>query len=508
MYASHFGLSALPFSASATPKSTYQSLELTEALGHFTYAIENRESFLLLTGEVGSGKTTAIRAALGKFRLDMSIAVVNHATLTPREVLEAVALGYKLETDKRESKPKLIQRLETKFARCRATGRPALLIFDEAHLLKPAVLEELRLLSNLSRNGEALVQIFLVGQPELEKRIQRSNRSLRQRITIRYQLEPLSCQETCGYIAHRLQAVGCSKPSKIFSRDAMAAVHHVSGGLPREINTVAGYAMLNCFLADGHQVKCEHVKSVQSNYRLEGVTEESVPPRAPAAVVELVLAHPEMDGKAPSRMVSWSVLLRYLDSVRRVGLRKLATGAGIMVLAATFGAWMLGHDRPTVAPSERPTIVDREYVPDEIDAAASRPKASTDKALPRVAPEPSLEKPPVIKIDEALTEDPGRPVTIQIASLLDPEQANRSLARAIDRTDIPGAVQVVSAGDTTWYLILLGYFPNVEEAEATVRPVLPRLRDQDIAEVRIKRAPTWLRARLAGEATTLAKRHP
>ncbi len=273
MYTVHFELDALPFNAAATPESIYQSPELKEALAHFSYAIENHESFLLLTGEVGSGKTTAIQVALRKFNREVAVAVVSHATLTPRELLEAVAIGFNLPAIKRESKPHLIYRLEMKFARYRDEGWPALLIFDEAHLLKPAALEELRLLSNLTRDGENLVQIFLVGQPELEKRLQRRNRSLRQRISVHYRLNSLSSKETKQYVVHRLRAAGCSRPSEIFSEEAMAVVYRLSGGLPREINVIAGYAMLNCYLEDRNQVNCEHVDSVRVDYGFDVVTE-------------------------------------------------------------------------------------------------------------------------------------------------------------------------------------------------------------------------------------------
>jgi general secretion pathway protein A len=528
MYKAHFKLNSIPFSATTTPENTYQSPELTEALSHFSFAIENRDSILLLTGEVGSGKTTAVQAGLRRFRQNMAVAVVSHATLTPRELLESVAAAYNLQTEKRETKPQLIRRLEAHFSRCRDSGRPALLIFDEAHLLKPAVVEEIRLLSNLNRQGENLVQIFLVGQPELEKRLQRRNRSLRQRISVRYRLKPLTREETSKYIAYRLRAAGCSKPFEVFSTEAVAAIHRLSGGLPREINVIAGYAMLTCFVADQHQVTMEHVRSVMTEYGFQSVTEPpeeeelvAEPPRtkvleslddAPLATEEKPISvQPGENGEEQSPWIFQAATSHALGSIRKLSSSETVVAVIGLVVAAVFIAWILlkpapagektrpSADSMAAAQSKEPST---EATPRDVGTDESVAEATSEEPTPpnEPAPQPEGEALPVIKLDTGLADYPNQPVTVQIASLIDPERAERSLALVSEQTDIPGAIQIVSGEETTWYLVLLGYFNNAEKAEAAIQPILPLLQDQEVAEVRIKRAPSWLQTRLSEPA--------
>lgn len=272
MYRAHFGLRDNPFGTTPAPEFIYQSPEHQEALAHFRYAMANREAFVLLTGEVGTGKTTAVQALRRELPEGTPVAVVTHTTLAPSEFLEEILIRFGLESKAEESRPARVRRLERFLEQQLLNGGQALLFIDEAHLLNEAVLEEVRLLSNLEQDGWKLVQICLVGQPELEAHLQKPElRQLRQRISVRYTLKPLTPDQTREYIYHRLTAAGAGNPARMFPADAARAVHDITHGIPREINVVAGQAMLNAFLEEAPAVTRAHVFSVKTDYGFEGI---------------------------------------------------------------------------------------------------------------------------------------------------------------------------------------------------------------------------------------------
>ena len=272
MYKLHFKLKDEPFLNSPAPRLAFQSNDLQEALAHFQYILENRESFFLLTGEAGTGKTTAIQVLLEQLPRGISAAVINHTTLKPRELLDEIAYVFGLEVVEGESKPVLVRRLEEHFEQLQQQGWQAFLILDEAHLLTPSVLEELRLLSNLIGAGGKLLFIGLVGQPELAERLRSPKlRSLRQRIKVRYSLKALSCEETGDYLVHRLKLAGSERPHQLFSREATRALDEQTHGIPREINILADGSLLNAYLEDKVVVEMTHVKSAAKDYGFEGL---------------------------------------------------------------------------------------------------------------------------------------------------------------------------------------------------------------------------------------------
>ena len=272
MYQAHFQLTANPFSPSSSSGFIYQSAQLEEVLAHFGYALDMEEAFLLLTGEVGTGKTTAVQALVEKQLGQEPVAVINHTTLSPRELLDEIVHRFGLEKGERDTKPVLLHRLEQFFADAARGGRRAVLFLDEAHLLAPSVLEEVRLLSNLRCNGRPPVLICLVGQPELVKRLQKPRlRQLRQRIAVRYAFKPLTRIETGDYLSHRLKAAGCPMASEVFLPEAAHAVYDATHGVPREINVLAGQALLNAYLEGAHQVARDHVATTRRDYGFEGL---------------------------------------------------------------------------------------------------------------------------------------------------------------------------------------------------------------------------------------------
>lgn len=274
MYTDHFRLARSPFTPLSNATPPFQSKEFREALAHFEYARRSGEPFFLLVGEVGTGKSTAIEAILDTLDAEIPVAIVTHTTLDARELLEEVLRRFGVNTAGATSKPEILELLEL-FLERNAAGAPAVLIVDEAHLLSDPALEEIRLLSNLKCAGRSLLQICLVGQPELVDRLRLHRlRPLRQRIAVRYLFGGLDREETREYIRHRLSSAGAVEPNRIFSNGAVNALHELTSGLPREINVVASQAMLNAYLENSPVVQAIHVRTTKRDYGFEGLRPE------------------------------------------------------------------------------------------------------------------------------------------------------------------------------------------------------------------------------------------
>jgi general secretion pathway protein A len=272
MYTDHFRLSRNPFTPLAAGRP-FPSKELREVLAHFEYARGSGESFFLLVGEVGTGKSFAVRSIVSTLGPEIPVAVLSHTSLGARELVEEVARRFGIEPGA-SSRPELLDVL-VQFLGRSTPDAPAVLIVDEAHLLSDLALEEIRLLSNLKWVGRDLLQICLVGQPELADRLRGPRlRPLRQRIAVRYTFGGLDREETREYIRHRLSSAGALDPRGIFSDDAADAVHELTSGLPREINVVASQAMLNAYLEHAPAVEAIHVRTTREDYGFEGLSLE------------------------------------------------------------------------------------------------------------------------------------------------------------------------------------------------------------------------------------------
>jgi type II secretory pathway predicted ATPase ExeA len=285
MFEHHFGLRENPFPAGHQLKFVYPSREHQEARAHLRYGIENREPFLLITGEVGTGKTTSLYDALHEWGDQVAVALITNSALTRQEMLEEICLRFGIELPPGVSKPSALVLLEKHLVNVRNRGEKAVLMMDEAQNLSMDLLEEIRLLSNLEHKGDKLMQIFLVGQPELEAHLARHElRQLRQRITVHYRLNPLSPDETLGYIHHHINVAG-GNGAIVFPVDTCREIHRLSHGIPREINTLASSALIAAYADGSPNVRLEHIatvahegdfRSVLSNAR----TEQAPPPRA------------------------------------------------------------------------------------------------------------------------------------------------------------------------------------------------------------------------------------
>jgi general secretion pathway protein A len=243
MYTLYYGFHEKPFALSPDPRFLFLSGSHREVLGHLVYGIEQGEGFMAITGEVGTGKTTLCRTLLQRIGSDTEVAFLFNPTLTPLELLKAVNGEFGLSTFG-DSRPELTDVLNAFLVEQRSEDRRVLLIVDEAQNLSTETLEQLRLLSNLETETSKLLQIVLLGQPELDAKLQaRDLRQLRQRISVWSQLGPLDAGETREYVRHRLRVAGALE-RPIFTDAALRLVHQRTGGVPRLINLLCDRALL------------------------------------------------------------------------------------------------------------------------------------------------------------------------------------------------------------------------------------------------------------------------
>lgn len=249
MYETFFGFKEKPFALTPDPKYFYPSRAHREAVDHLLYGIREREGFIVITGGVGTGKTTLCRAMLLQLEPETTTAVILNPILSEDELLRAILLDFGL-TAAGATKNDLIAELNEFLLQTIVAGRRAVLIIDEAQNLSHALLEQIRLLSNLETERDKLIQIILVGQAELLKQLASPElEQLNQRVSVRYHLNALSFQETCQYVYHRLMVAG-GTTGVAMSAGALQAIHEFSRGVPRLINLASDRALLQSF-ADG-----------------------------------------------------------------------------------------------------------------------------------------------------------------------------------------------------------------------------------------------------------------
>jgi general secretion pathway protein A len=255
MYVAFFGLADKPFAITPDPRYLYLGAQHADALAHLVYGINDAGGFIQLTGEVGTGKTTTIRSLLVRAPAQAEIALIVNPRLSSRDFLQTICeeLGVGLADAANATVKVLIDRLNGYLLQAHAAGRRVVLIVDEAQNLDAEVLEQVRLLTNLETESQKLLQIILIGQPELRALLGRSElRQLAQRITARYHLQPLAAEESAAYVRHRLRVANATR--EIFTPGALREVHRLSGGIPRLINIICDRALLGAYTQDTHEV--------------------------------------------------------------------------------------------------------------------------------------------------------------------------------------------------------------------------------------------------------------
>src|SRR5882757_1262916 len=261
MYTSFFGLSEKPFAITPDPRYLYLSERHAEALAHLLYGINESGGFIQLTGEVGTGKTTVVRTLLSRVPHHADVAVILNPRMTPVEFLLTICeeLGLGIADGDRDSVKQMVDALNRRLLAAHAEGRRIIVIVDEAQNLSAEVLEQVRLLTNLETPTQKLLQIILIGQPELRDLLDRNDlRQLAQRITGRYHLKPLSREETQGYVRHRLRVAGAA--GEIFTPGALRELHRLSSGIPRVINVSCDRALLGAYTREARKVSAGLVR--------------------------------------------------------------------------------------------------------------------------------------------------------------------------------------------------------------------------------------------------------
>jgi general secretion pathway protein A len=248
MYKEFYGLRANPFNVNPDPRYLFLTRHTEEALACLTYGIQSRKGFVLLTGEVGTGKTTLINKLLEWLRLQqVATAFIFNSRLNVPQFLDYMMADFGIPCDSK-AKSQILLRLYNWLLDRYRTGETAVLIVDEAQNLSEEVLEEIRMLTNLETFTEKLLQIVLVGQPELEQKLKQPQlRQLRQRLTLRAKTHPLTADETKAYIQQRLRIAG-SNGQEIFEPEAIAAIHQHATGIPRVINLLCEHCLVSAFV--------------------------------------------------------------------------------------------------------------------------------------------------------------------------------------------------------------------------------------------------------------------
>ena len=266
MFEEFFGLTTKPFGKTPDPNFLYESPQHKEALARLEYAVEEKE-LALLVGDIGSGKTTLSRALIDRLGETRPVVLLINPRLTPTQLLRAIAKGFGLEPARFRND--ILDQIHTRLFELYEEKREPVLMIDEAQLIpSKATFDEIRLLTNFQLDDQNLLSVVLIGQPELERRLERDAYApLRQRIGLRYSLGPLSLSETIEYIEHRIRVAGGARNP--FSPKAMEDIHALSGGIPRLINTLATTALLDAFGEDAEVIEPSRVASAAREHRME-----------------------------------------------------------------------------------------------------------------------------------------------------------------------------------------------------------------------------------------------
>lgn len=269
MYNAFFGITDNPFNLSPDPAFLYRSAQHEEALANLIYGVQSRKGFIVLTGEVGTGKTTMLECLREYLEAQyIEFAFLFNSRINPQQFFEMIAYDLDLRCE-RTSKTEVLFALNNLLIQQANDGRTTVLIVDEAHNLDWEVLEEIRLLGNLENRKGKLLQIVLAGQPEFDRKLDAPNlRQLKQRIVLRYNLKPFSIEETAEYIDSRLAKVGLTEQG-VFADDLIKEIHIRSRGIPRVINGICDNLLLTAFAMESKVCTQKMLDEVADDMRLE-----------------------------------------------------------------------------------------------------------------------------------------------------------------------------------------------------------------------------------------------
>jgi general secretion pathway protein A len=260
MYLDFFQLSEFPFNVTPDPRFLFFSERHRDAVDSLLYGVEHRKGFVVLTGEVGCGKTTVCRSVLNQLPAGTHSAMILNPSLTPSQLIRSILLDLGLEPTGRDKLVHIAQ-LNRFLLQCLEHNENVCVIIDESQNLDPQLMEQVRMLSNLETDQHKLMQIILSGQPELKERLQQPElRQLRQRVMVHCDLEPLSAIETALYIQHRLNVAGSGGRIHL-TPAAVELVHKSAAGIPRQINTVCDRSLLSAYVRKDFEVTLSDVQN-------------------------------------------------------------------------------------------------------------------------------------------------------------------------------------------------------------------------------------------------------
>jgi len=337
VYTEFYNLREKPFNLTPSPRFLYLGEHHREALNLLKYGVMERKGFILLTGEIGTGKTTMVHALLSS--LDDSVLYIHlsNPILTPGDFMDYLAFSVFRKKIHFKSKADFLVVFEEFLRQCMRDQKNVILIIDEAQKLSFELLEEIRLLSNMETGDEKLLNIFLVGQPELNEKLREPRcLPLLQRISIRYHIPPLDMESTKGYVATRLKIAGAQRGDEIFPKSAVKAIHHYSGGYPRMINILADNSLLLGYSKGTKTITPHMVKQCHEDLSLDGsFQKDGHEILEPQETEELKLGY-------PTRYWKWAVVVGFLIAIVAVGM----TQTGQNLLAQLFGLKQASHQSP------------------------------------------------------------------------------------------------------------------------------------------------------------------
>ena len=326
MYESFYGLSGKPFQLNPDPSFYYGSRGHKRAFAYLEYGLYQSEGFIVITGDIGAGKTTIVRSLLEQLDAAKVVAVQLVSTqLDADDMLRAVGAAFGLPV-RSVDKAVLLASLEAFLCQLAVDKKRALLVVDEAQNLPSRAVEELRMLSNFQLGDQALLQSFLVGQPELREMMQSPEmQQLRQRVIASYHLGPLDKAETQAYIEHRLKHVGW-KDDPRFEPECFDLVYELTGGIPRRINTLCNRLLLAAFLAEKHVISTSDVQAIAREIL------EEMGPESGLSAVAVVASDPPDEGHSLAR-VDASVWHRHFSQIEeRIDRLEATVGAAVDLL--------------------------------------------------------------------------------------------------------------------------------------------------------------------------------
>jgi general secretion pathway protein A len=268
MYLDHFGLYTDPFSLTPSLDFLYTSRACEETLAHLAFSLENGEAITLISGPIGIGKTLIVHSFLSHLGPIFEVALVNTTQVNYPELLKLILSDLGVDYPVGADRADLLALLRGRLRHAHEQRKRIVIVIDEAQDLAQETLEGVRLLTNLDQVDGRGLQVILIGQPDLERKVDSAGLvQLRQRIRVRYRLEPLSRQELAEYVAHRMRIAGCDR--RVFQPAALNEIHNQSSGVPRIVNILAAEALMSAFLDDAKEVKAQHVEACAATETLE-----------------------------------------------------------------------------------------------------------------------------------------------------------------------------------------------------------------------------------------------